>query len=134
VCGTTEDQEQAQQHGAQTRTESIIVVTGSLPEGETVLQEVIIALAAGTLEHVGDEVQACGAGIGVLDGGVDFALGGALVHVHAFGGLGLGLVLGVIGDEGATDLVWVQVLGLFAVGLDDLFLVGIGADLEEVYK
>lgn len=127
-----EDQEQTQQHGAQTRAEPIVVVTSSLPERETVLQEVIVALATGPLEDVGNEVQARGAGIGFLDGGVDFALRGTLVHVHALVGLGLGLILGVIGDEGAADLVRVQVLGLFAVGLDDLLLVGIGANLEEV--
>lgn len=48
------------------------------------------------------------------------------------GGLGLALILGVIGDEGALDFVRVQGTRLLAVGFGDLFLIGIRADLEEI--
>jgi len=54
--------------------------------------------------------------------------------VDALLGFGLGLVLGVVCDESALDLVWMDGSGLLAVGFGDLVLVGIGTDLEEVYR
>jgi hypothetical protein len=95
---------------------------------------VVVTLAVRAAEDVGDEVQTGGAGVGVSDCGVNLALRRTLVDIDPFVGLGLALVLGVVGDEGALDLVRVDGSGLLAVGLGDLFLIGIGTDLEEVWR
>lgn len=94
----------------------------------------VVTLAVGTAQDVGDEVQTGRAGVGVLDCGVNLALSRPLVDIDPLVGLGLALVLGVVGDEGALDLVRVDGSRLLAVGLGDLFLIGIGTDLEEVCK
>lgn len=92
----------------------------------------VVTLAVGAAQDVGDEVQTGRAGVGVLDCGVNLALSRSLVDIDPLVGLGLALVLGVVGDEGALDLVRVDGSRLLAVGLGDLFLIGIGTDLEEV--
>lgn len=132
VGSTTEDQKQAHQHRSQTGTEARVVVSGALPQREAILQEVIVALAAGATQDIGDEVQTSGAGGSSLDRGIDLALGRAGGDVDTLLGFGIVLVLGVVGDEGSLDLVRVQGTRLLAVGLCDLFLIGIRADLEEV--
>ena len=53
-------------------------------------------------------------------------------NIDALLGLGIGLVLGIIGDEGALHLVRVQSTRLGTVSLGDLLLVGIRADFKEV--
>lgn len=92
----------------------------------------VITLTVGAAQDVGDEVQTSGAGIGVLDCSVNLALGRTLVDIDALVGLGLVLVLGVVGNESALDLVRVDGSRLLAVGLGDLVLIGIGTNLEEV--
>lgn len=94
----------------------------------------VVTLAVGAAQDVGDEVQTGRAGVGVLDCGVNLALSRSLVDIDPLVGLGLGLVLGVVGDEGALDLVRVDGSRLLAVCLGDLFLIGIGTDLEEVCR
>jgi hypothetical protein len=56
VRSTTKDKEQPNKHRAQTRPESIIVVPRALPQRKAVFQEMVVAVAAGALEDVGDEV------------------------------------------------------------------------------
>lgn len=131
---TTENEEQTEQHGAQTRTESRVVVAGTLPQGEAILKEVVVTLAIRAAEDVGDEVQPGRPGVGVSDCGINLALSRTLVDIDPLVGLGLVLVLGVVGDEGTLDLVRVDGSGLLAVGFGDLFLIGIGTDLEEVWR
>lgn len=92
----------------------------------------VVTLTVRAAQDVGDEVQTGRAGVGVLDCGVNLALSRTLVDIDPLIGLGLALVLGVVGDEGALDLVRVDGSRLLAVGLGDLFLIGIGTDLEEV--
>lgn len=94
----------------------------------------VVTLAVGAAQDVGDEVQTGRAGVGVLDCGVNLALSRSLVDIDPLVGLGLALVLGVVGDEGALDLVRVDGSRLLAVCLGDLFLIGIGTDLEEVCR
>lgn len=94
----------------------------------------VVTLAVSAAQDVGDEVQTGRAGVGVLNCGVNLALSRSLVDIDPLVRLGLALVLGVIGDEGAFDLVWVDGSRLLAVGLGDLFLIGIGTDLEEVCR
>ena len=134
VSTTTENEEQTEQHGAQTRTESRVVVAGTLPQGEAILKEVVVTLAIRAAEDVGDEVQTGRPGVGVSDCGINLALSRTLVDIDPLVGLGLVLVLGVVGDEGTLDLVRVDGSGLLAVGFGDLFLIGIGTDLEEVWR
>lgn len=130
-----EDEEQPNQHGAQARPEPRVVVSGALPLGEAVLEEMVVALAAGPAEDVGDGVEAGGTFVGFLDGGGDFALRGALVDVDAgLGGFGPGLVRGAVGDEAALDLVRVQLTRSLAVGLVEFVLVGAGLDTEEICR
>jgi hypothetical protein len=69
---------------------------------------VIVALAAGATQDIGDEVQTTGAGGSSLDRGIDLALGRAGGDVDTLLGFGIVLVLGVVGDEGSLDLVRVQ--------------------------
>lgn len=93
----------------------------------------IVALTARALKDIRNQVQTSRAGGGSLEGSIDLALGGTGRNVDAgLGGLGLALVFGVVGNERTLDLVRVDNAGLLAVGLGDLFQIGIWADLEEV--
>lgn len=94
----------------------------------------VVTLAIRATEDVGDEVQTGRPGVGVSDCGINLALSRTLVDIDPLVGLGLVLVLGVVGDEGTLDLVRVDGSGLLAVGFGDLFLIGIGTDLEEVWR
>ena len=120
MCRTAKDQEQTCQDGPQTRPEPRVVVSRAFPFGEAILEEMVVAFAQGATQDVGDDVQTGGSLVCDLHGLVDFALRGTLR---------LGLVLGGVGDKGASGLVRVDLTGFLAVGLVDGFLVGVGGDL-----
>jgi hypothetical protein len=97
-------------------------------------EEVIVAFTARATQDVGHQIQASRASIGILDSSLNLTLRRTLVDIDTLLRLGLALVLGVVGNEGTLDLVGVEDSGLLAVGLGDLFLIGIGADLKEVCR
>ena len=93
----------------------------------------VVPLTRRTAKDVSDGVQAGGSFGGLLDGRRDLALGGTLVDMNPrLARLRLGLVLGAVGNEGASDLVGVEKSGFLAVGLVQFILVGIGLNLEEI--
>lgn len=93
----------------------------------------IVALTPRALQDIRNEVQPSRAGRGSLESSIDLAFGRTRGNVDAgLGGFGLVLVFGVVRNESTLDLVGMDNAGLFAVGLGDLFQIGIWADLEEV--
>lgn len=127
MSSTAKDQQQTSQHGPQPRPEPRVVITGTLPLGEAVLEEVVVAFTGRATEDIGDDVQTGGSLVGFADGLVDLALRWTLVDVDALlRGLRFGLVLGGVGDEGALDLVRVYEARFLAVSFVEGVLVGVG--------
>lgn len=92
----------------------------------------VVAVAAGPAQDVGDEGQAGLALRGLLNGDIDLGLGGwldagLLIAV-------LVLALGAVGLELALDLVRVQGARLLAVGLGDVVLGCRREDAEDVVE
>lgn len=131
---SSKDNQEAKQDGAETGTESLVVVAAASPCREAIAQEVVVSLAFGALEDVGHDGEALVAGGDLLDVCVDFLLGGSLAHFDA-GRCALLLVrLLVLVDEALTGLVGMESCRLLAVGLVQLVLRRAGLDAEEVVE
>lgn len=72
--GTTDEDKQTQKHGAKTGAETRIVVSGALPDGEAIREEMVIPCALRSFEEFLDETQAREAVRGCFGGGVDFGI------------------------------------------------------------
>lgn len=122
---TTKEDEQTDHDGAETRTESLVVVTGTTPFGEAILEEVIVALALRATEDVCDYAETSEASRGFLAESIDLLLRRLLVLVDVDSRLVslVGLLdwwSGIVGgDETLTGLVGVQDTGLLLVGSVD---------------
>jgi hypothetical protein len=125
VNTTTEEDEQTDHDGAETRAESLVVVASTTPFGEAVLEEVIVALALRATEDVCHYAETSEASRGFLAESIDLLLRRLLVLVDVDGGLVslVGLLDwrgGVVGsDETLTGLVGMQDTSLLLVGSID---------------
>ena len=132
------DEEDAEHGGAQAGPVAVVVVLGALPRGEAVGQEVVVAVAAGSAQDVGDDGQAGLALRGALDGRLELGRGGLLGHPDArLGLLVLGLVLlglGALGGELLADLVGMELARLLLVRLVDVIVARAAGDAEELVE
>lgn len=134
---TTNENEQADQHRAESRSEARIVVPGTLPLGEAIAQEMIVAFSAGSSQDVGHYTEARKSITGSFGCSLDLCLRRALRDMDSWLlALRLGLVLacGSIGDELLLDLVGVKKTGPLAVGLVDFVLGRGGSDAYEIVE
>jgi len=139
VDGTAEEEEQANDDGTETGTETFVVEASASPFGEAIVQEVVVTFPLGAAQDADDQAEALEAGRSLLGELVDLALGGLLVLVDVGGGLRTGLGvrwLGrVVGGEPiAAGLVGVQRARELAVGLCDLIVAGTRLDAGEVVE
>lgn len=95
------DEQAAEEDGAEARAVAAVVVLGALPGGEAVLEEVVVAVAAGPAQDVGGDGEAGLALAGLLDGGLE--LGGAW-GPGDLDALGL-VLLGALGHDLLAHLV-----------------------------
>ena len=127
VDTTTDEDEETEHDGGETRAEPLVVVAGTAPFREAVAEEVIVALAFRTTKNVGHYAEAGKASRGFLAKSIDLLLCRLLVLVDVDGGLFtlLGLLdrrCGIVGsDEALTGLVRVQDTSLLLVGGIDVF-------------
>jgi hypothetical protein len=127
VNTTTDEDEETEHDGGETRAEPLVVVAGTTPFREAVAEEVIVALAFRATKNVGHYAEASKASRGFLAESIDLLLGRLLVLVDVDGGLFtlLGLLDrrgGIVGsDEALTGLVRVQDTSLLLVGGIDVF-------------
>lgn len=124
------DEQAADEDGAEARAVAAVVVLGALPGGEAVLEEVVVAVAAGPAQDVGDDGEAGLALAGLLDSGLQLRGARRPGDLDA-----LGLVLpGALGHDLLAHLVRVQGARLALVGLVDLVLGRGRRDAEEVVE
>lgn len=118
---TTAEDEEADEDGADAGTEAGVVVPGSAPSREAVLEEVVVTLAEWAAEDGADEREAAEAFAGEFLGVTDLGL------CQFFGGTWGRLGLVFVGVE--TD-------GLFLVGLADIIDGGRDAifDANEIWR
>lgn len=127
VDTTTDEDEETEHDGGETRAEPLVVVAGTTPFREAVAEEVIVALAFRATKNVGHYAEASKASRGFLAESIDLLLCRLLVLVDVDGGLFtlLGLLdrrCGIVGsDEALTGLVRVQDTSLLLVGGIDVF-------------
>jgi len=127
VNTTTDEDEETEHDGGETRAEPLVVVAGTTPFREAVAEEVIVALAFRTTKNVGHYAEAGKASRGFLAKSIDLLLCRLLVLVDVDGWLFtlLGLLYrrcGIVGsDEALTGLVRVQDTSLLLVGDIDVF-------------
>jgi hypothetical protein len=74
VTRAADEDEQAQEDGAEARAETRVVVSRALPDGEAVREEMVVARALRALEEFLNETQACEAVGGCFGSGVDFGV------------------------------------------------------------
>ncbi len=132
------NEEDAEHGGTETGPVAVVVVLGALPRGEAVGQEVVVAVAAGPAQDVGDDGEAGLALRGALDGGLDLGRGGLFGHADArLGLLVLGLVLlglCALGGELLADLVGMELARLLLVRLVDVIVARAAGDAEELVE
>lgn len=127
VNTTTDEDEETEHDGGETRAEPLVVVASTTPFREAVAEEVIVALAFRATKNVGHYAEASKASRGFLAESIDLLLCRLLVLVDVDGGLFtlLGLLYrrgGIVGsDETLTGLVRVQDTSLLLVGGIDVF-------------
>lgn len=130
VDTTAEEDEETDHDGAEARAESLVVVSSTTPFGETVTEEVVVALALRATKDVGHYAETSKASRGLLAEGIDLLLRRLLILLDMDGRLvSLLCVLdrrrGVVGsDETLTGLVRVQDTSLLLVGSVDGVKVG----------
>lgn len=136
VSTASDDDEQSEQHGAQTRSEALIVVAGSTPCWEAVIEEVVVACTLWATQDVGDYSETGESGRGFLVEGIELLLGGLSVLRDLNSRLltrlfGSRLGLGEGRDEALASLVRVNYSALLTVGLVDVVLGGGWLDADE---
>ena len=138
VCAAADKDKKAEQDGAEARPVAVVVVLGTLPDGEAVGEEMVVAVALGSAQDVGHDAQAGLHLRGALHSSADlagrWALGdidaGLLVAAAAL----LLSLLSAVGRELLLDLVRVELPCLLAVRLVDVVEGGRGRDANKVVK
>jgi hypothetical protein len=140
VDTTTEEDEETDHDRAETGTESLVVVASTTPFGETIAEEVIVALALRATKDVGHYAETSEASRSLLAESIDLLLRRLLVLVDMDCRLvslvdlldGRGGVVG--SDETLTGLVRVQDTSLLLVGGIDVVEFGKVLYTEEGVK
>jgi hypothetical protein len=128
VNTTSDNKEQANHDGTQAGSVAVVVVVGALPQREAIGEEMIISVALGSAQDVGDQRQTGLSLTGLLNGGLDLSRSGRLDGSTSL------LVLAGLGAHLLLDLVGVQRARLLAVGLGDVVERGRRGDAEDVVK
>jgi hypothetical protein len=134
VHAAAHDNKEAEQNGTETRAKSLVVVARAPPFWETVPQEVVVALALGALENIGNDRQPLIASGDLLEVCIDFLLRWALADLDSRCGALLLVGLLVFIDEDLASLVGVQPCRLLAVGLVHFIVRCAGLDAKEVVE
>jgi hypothetical protein len=130
VEAASHDHEETQDDRTKARAETLVVVSSASPLGEPVPQEVVISLAFGALQDIGNDGEPLVGFGGIFDKSVDFLLRGRLGNL-----LALLLVLeDALGLEALARLVGMHLARLFAVRLVQLVLRCRGLDAEQVVE
>ncbi|EPE05823.1 hypothetical protein F503_08354 [Ophiostoma piceae UAMH 11346] len=117
VDGAADKDKEADHDRAEARAVAVVVVLGALPGREAVGQEVVVAVALGAAQDVGDNAEARLHVRGALHGGTDLARRRLLGDRHAAVLLGC---LGPLSSQLLLDLVGMERSRLLAVGLVDV--------------
>lgn len=127
---STNSNKQASQHHTKTRSKAGIVVTGTLPFGESIAEEMIVALSARASKNVGHYTQARESVAGCFGRGGNLCFGWAFGDMNAWL-LAFGFVLAsrFLSNELLLDFVGVEKTRLLAVGFVDFVLVRRGSDI-----
>lgn len=128
VKTTTYNEEKANDNRAQAGAVSVVVVIGALPEREAIGEEVVVSVALGATEDVGDEGETSLSLAGLLHSSLDLSIGRRLSLCASL------LVLCSLGSHSLSDLVRVQISGLLAIGLGNVIERGRGRDAEDVVE
>lgn len=78
VNTATNDEEQTNHNRAQAGSVAVVVVIGALPEREAIGEEMVVTVAFGATEDVGNEGQTSLSLASLLDSGFDLSIGGRL--------------------------------------------------------